>query len=338
MPSITIRDVARAADVSVATVSYVINDGPRPVTEETRGRVLATMRELGFEPNVSARRLRRQHSGVLGLAIAGMASEHGVSELYFLEILRGVGVTADHHGYDLMLFGNRQKLVGVEFYRTLARQRMIDGLILTGSLINPEGIAQLAAANLPAVAIGRHRSGMAVPCIMPSFEQDAFCLTEALIQMGHRRIGLFVNAQSLVGERERLLGYQRALAAHGLPYDPALAHVPAQAEVYPPRETVQALMRDAAPTAIITAPYIEVCTFVTEMGCPVVVGTLDEEGHIPRPPCLAAGMRIAKYEAGAQAVEWLLRCIEDKAELPAELLLTSRLNVYEAAAARPPTD
>lgn len=333
MLSITIHDVARAAHVSVATVSYVINDGPRPVTEETRARVLAAMQQLGYEPNVSARRLRKQHNRVLGLAIAGMASEHAVSELYFLDILRGVGVTADQHGYDLMLFGNRQKLVGVEFYRTLARQRMVDGLILTGSLINPEGAAQLAQADLPAIVVGRHRSGVNLPRIMPDFERDAFVLTEALIQMGHRRIGLFVNEQSLVGEGARLAGYRRALAAYGLPYDPALVHIPAQAEVFPPRERVEALIRTAAPTAIITAPYTEICTFVIEMGCPVVVGTLDEEGIIPRPVCLAAGMRIAKYEAGVLAVESLLRRIEEQVEAPPETLLASRLTVYPAAGA-----
>lgn len=333
MLSVTIHDVARTANVSVATVSYVINDGPRPVTEETRTRVLAAMQQLGYEPNVSARRLRRQHTKVLGLAIAGMASEHAVSELYFLDILRGVGVTADQNGYDLMLFGNRQKLVGVEFYRTLARQRMVDGLILTGSLINPAGAAQLAQADLPAVVIGRHRSGMTLPCIMPDFAQDAFALTQALIQMGHRRIGIFLNEQSFVGEPERLAGYRRALDMYGLPYDPALVHAPIQAEVFPPRECVEAMIRTAAPTAIITAPYIEVCTFVTEMGCPVAVGTLDEEGHIPRPPCLVAGMRVAKYDAGALAVEMLLRHIQEKTAISLETLLPSRLNIYPAAGA-----
>jgi len=333
MLSVTIHDVARAANVSVATVSYVINDGPRPVMEDTRARVLAAMQQLGYEPNVSARRLRRQHNSVLGLAIAGMASEHAVSELYFLDILRGVGVTADQYGYDLMLFGNRQKLVGVEFYRTLARQRMVDGLILTGSLINPEGAAQLAQVDLPAIIIGRHRSGVDLPRIMPDFEHDAFSLTQALIQMGRRRIGIFVNEQLLVGEPQRLAGYRRALTTHGLPYDPALVHAPAQAEVFPPRECIEAMIRTAAPTAVITAPYIEVCTFVTELGCPVVVGTLDEEGHIPRPPCLAAGMRIAKYDMGALAVERLLQRIQEKTTAPLETLLPSRLNVYPTAGA-----
>ena len=94
----TISDVARAARVSVATVSYVINNGPRPVTPETRARILATMQELGYEPNVSARRLRRQHNNVLGLAVAALSGLPGLSDLYFLDIMRGVGVATDRCG------------------------------------------------------------------------------------------------------------------------------------------------------------------------------------------------------------------------------------------------
>jgi LacI family transcriptional regulator len=331
MSSVTISDVAKAAHVSVATVSYVINDGPRPVTEETRGRVLVAMQQLGYEPNVSARRLRKQHSGVLGLAIAGMASEHAVSELYFLDILRGVGVTADQLGYDLMLFGNRQKLIGVEFYRTVARQRMVDGLILTGSLINPEGTAELLKAALPAIIIGRHHNAIQLPRITPSFEYDAFRITEALIELGHRRIALLLNDQALVGEPERLHGYRRALTAHGLLYDPALVYISSQPEAFPAREAVFALLRSTTPTAIITTPYTEVCAFVTEMGCPVVVATLDEEAHLPRPACLVASATIAKYEAGVQAAESIVRGIRDRLDIPQETVLVSRLNVYQAA-------
>ena len=88
MPTPTIKDVAREAGVSIATVSYVINNGPRPVSAETRKAVLEAMERLGFEPNVSARRLRRQHNNVLGLAVAGLSGRPGIADLYFLDILR----------------------------------------------------------------------------------------------------------------------------------------------------------------------------------------------------------------------------------------------------------
>jgi LacI family transcriptional regulator len=99
----TIKDVARAAGVSVATVSYVINDGPRSVTDETRARVMETMRQLGYEPNISARRLRLNRTNVLGLAVAGLSGLPGLADLYFLDIIRGISITADQHEYNLML-------------------------------------------------------------------------------------------------------------------------------------------------------------------------------------------------------------------------------------------
>ena len=186
---------------------------------------------------------------------------------------------------------------------------------------------------MPAVVIGRHRCGIHLPRILPSFEQDAFRLTQALIELGHRRIGLFLNDQTLVGEPQRLHGYQRALATHGIVYDPALVHIPAQPEVYPAYETVKSLIVRAAPTVVMTGPYTEVCAFVTEMGCPVVVATLDEESHIPRASCLIAGLMTAKFEAGVQAVQFLIGCIQDKIEIPHETVLESHLGIYGATGA-----
>ena len=81
MPTTTIKDVARVAGVSIATVSYVINNGPRPVSVATRKLVLEAMEQLGFEPNASARRLRRQHNNVMGLAVAGLSGRPGIADL-----------------------------------------------------------------------------------------------------------------------------------------------------------------------------------------------------------------------------------------------------------------
>jgi len=174
MPAPTIKDVAKAAGVSVATVSYVINDGPRTVTDETRERVRAAMNQLGYAPNASARRLRRQHNHVIGVALAGMSGRPGISDLYFLEVMRGISIAADRAGYDLMVFSNPKKLGSTEFYQYLAAQHMVDGLIAAGSTINPEGIALMNAAGTPAVLVGRQRSAADIRRVIYTYEADAF--------------------------------------------------------------------------------------------------------------------------------------------------------------------
>jgi LacI family transcriptional regulator len=330
MGSPTIKDVARASGVSVATVSYVINDGPRPVTEETRARVREAMLKLGYYPNASARRLRRQHNHVLGVALAGLSGNPGVSDLYFLDIIRGVSLAADRNGYDLMVFSNYQKLGSSEFYQSLAAQHMIDGLIAAGSSINPDGIALMNAGGTPAILVGRQRKTVDVRRIIFSYEEDAYWATQTLIAMGNRRIALFLNLLSMLGEEDRLRGYQRALRENQIDYDPSLVCIPDKMVQYPSLECVKDMLELSAPTAMITAPYSEVCAFLDQLHARsnIVVITLDEESHIPLHHRIVASARLAKYEAGLKAVDLLLQCIQGEPEVPQETVLPSKYTIY----------
>lgn len=335
MPAPTIKDVAKAAGVSVATVSYVINDGPRTVTDETRERVRAAMNQLGYAPNASARRLRRQHNHVIGVALAGMSGRPGISDLYFLEVMRGISIAADRAGYDLMVFSNPKKLGSTEFYQYLAAQHMVDGLIAAGSTINPEGIALMNAAGTPAVLVGRQRSAADIRRVIYTYEADAFWAVSVLLERGHRRVGLFLNPLMMLGESQRLLGYQRALEAAGLPYDPALVSISDHPIQYPSLEDVRQLYTNAGATAMVTAPYAEVCQHLDALGLPLTVEavTLDEESHLPHPGRIVAAVRLAKYEAGLKAVELVLRSIQGEDNIPAEVVLPSQYITYSDSTA-----
>jgi DNA-binding LacI/PurR family transcriptional regulator len=332
----TIKDVARAAGVSVATVSYVINDGPRSVTEETRARVLESMRQLGYEPNISARRLRLNRTNVLGLAVAGLSGLPSLADLYFLDIIRGISITADQYDYHLMLFTNTRKLQTPEFYHKLIRQRLIDGLIVLGSTFSVGIVAELMRMNYPVIAVGRHRAGPGLRRVTFAYEQDAFRATSSLIEAGHQRIGLMLNILAFNSESARLQGYRRALQKYNIPYDPELVRVATSIELYPPRQDVAALLERANPSVIITTNYLEVCGFIEELtadraGKTVGVLTLDVEPLLDRPPYLIGGMVLPKYEAGVAAINLLLQCIGagDLSSIPEEIVMPeSRLVMY----------
>jgi len=325
------KDVAKNAGVSVATVSYVLNNGPRPVTEETRTHVLAVMKKLGYQPNASARRLRRQHNHVLGVALAGLSTRPGISDLYFLDIISGISIAANEHHYDLMVFSDHEKLGSAEFYQSMAAQHMIDGLIAAGSTINPEGINIMNDAGTPAVLVGRQRSGPLVQRVVYSYAEDARWATQFFIQQGHRRVGLFLNLLSMVGEPERLMGYRAALEANGLPFDPGLVSIAPHVTQHPSREEVAGLLHSAVPDAIITAPYVEVCNFLDELKASPELGviTLDEESHLPHLPRIVGAVRPAKYEAGQKAVEVIIARIQGETETPEETVLASKYVVYQ---------
>lgn len=335
----TIKDVARAAGVSVATVSYVINDGPRSVTTETRARVLETMRQLGYEPNISARRLRLNRTNVLGLAVAGLSGLPGLADVYFLDIIRGISITADQHDYHLMLFTNTRKLQTPEFYHKLIRQRLIDGLIVLGSTFSVGIVAELTNMNYPVIAVGRHRTGPGLRRITFDYEQDAFRATTAMIEAGHRRIGLLLNTLAFASEAARLQGYRRALQTYNLSYDPALVHVAASVELHPPRQVVAELLEAAKPTVIIAVNYLKLCEFLEELNvdrgkAAVGVVTLDEQPFLARPPRLMSGMLLPKYEAGVAAINLLLQCIGagEQSDIPEEIVMPeSRFVIYGKA-------
>lgn len=329
MPSPTIKDVARAAGFSVATVSYVINDGPRQVTPETRARVLEAMRQLGYEPNASARRLRLNRTHVIGLAVSGLSGLPGMADLYFLDVIRGISIAADRADYHLMLFTNAKKLQTPEFFRSLIRQRLFDGLLLLGSIFPPAVTDELEHSGRPAVIVGRHHIGLNLPRIRYAYEDEIYQTTTTLLDRGYRRIALILNHESLISERERLRGYRRALADRGQTFDPALVYQPTRLEIYPARETVHRIALELQPDVIVSQPYREVCDFLNELYGPsdgVPVATLEEEHHFPQPERVIAAVRPPKYEMGTSAVALLLDRIaaadgEIEAELPQEIVM-----------------
>jgi LacI family transcriptional regulator len=331
MPTTTIKDVARAAGVSIATVSYVINNGPRPVSVDTRRRVLEAMDRLGFEPNVSARRLRRQHNNVIGLAVAGLSGQPGIADLYFLEFLRGISVAADQVGYDLVVYSNHQKLQTEDFFRSLARKRIVDGLIASGGAVNPQGLELLPGVGLPVVAVGRLQTVKDLCRIEFNYQDDAYRLTQALLQRGHMHIGLVLNSNKFPSEQRRLEGYQQAYAEAKLKVDPELIYQPGDIEFNPPRTAVARLIQRSRATALVCGPYTAVCRYVDELSSStgqIEVATLDYDDSVTLPLSLHLGIRLPKYQAGELAVKLLIQQVQGESGVSEVTNLPSRLENF----------
>jgi LacI family transcriptional regulator len=118
--TVTRDEVARAAEVSPATVSYVVNNGPRPVAPETRQRVLEVVERLGYKPNAIARNLRMQRSNTIGLIIPD------ISNPYFAEVSRGVERKASENGWTVVSCHSDHKLEReMHYIDTLQTERVI---------------------------------------------------------------------------------------------------------------------------------------------------------------------------------------------------------------------
>jgi len=213
----TIKDVARLAGCSIKTVSRVINDEPY-VTADLRARVLAAVRATGYAPNIAARRLVKQHS--YSLCILMYPGFYQAASAILSPIL-DIGYEENYDIFIQPYFASyarsRNKLV------TLIGERRFDGYVVTPPCDADDFVADLLQTyKVPLVQINPFNRGEHIPFVAGGDEQGAQLMTEHLIALGHRRIAFLMGPRNMRPSFDRLRGYQAALAAHGLPYDPAL--------------------------------------------------------------------------------------------------------------------
>ncbi|MEI4472434.1 LacI family DNA-binding transcriptional regulator [Frigidibacter sp. MR17.24] len=212
---VTRADVAKRAGTSTAVVSYVINDGPRPVAAETRQRVLDAIAELGYRPNLLAQALRGNRSKVLGLVFPDIANP------YYAELARAIEAEVDSRGYSLILCNSDQD-AGRElnYVRTLVDRR-VDGVVLISGSTSEELRRLIGELAVPCVLLDRamNYSG-ATTLIKTDNILGGEIATRHLMSLGHRRIVALAGPASL--GNERATGYRRCMEAAGL--TPELHH------------------------------------------------------------------------------------------------------------------
>jgi LacI family transcriptional regulator len=211
-PTPTRNDVARLAGTSPAVVSYVVNDGPRPVAAETRQRVLAAIEQLGYRPNGIARSLRGNRSNVIGLLVPDNSNP------FFAELARAIEVSAYDEGYTVLL----ANAVGddareVRYARTMVEQR-VDGLVLSSAGHSAEVVRELTDARVPLVLVDRQIPGIGAAVLAVDNEGGGYTATRHLIEVhGHTRIACLAGPGDLAPSADRHRGWARALGEAGLP-------------------------------------------------------------------------------------------------------------------------
>ena len=208
----TIRDVAREAGVSVATVSHVIN-GTRPVAPETAARVRRTMEALDYHPNAVAQSLRTRKTHAIGAVVSDITNP------FFATLVRGAEDAAIEAGYSLIVCNSDESPEKEDRYVRLLRRRQLDGL-----LISPVGdgsgkaVQELPQWKVPFVFIDRRAKGINADAVLSDNIGGAYQATKHLIERGHRRIGIILGIKGATTTEERLAGYQKALEEVGLPF------------------------------------------------------------------------------------------------------------------------
>ena len=211
--AITIYDIAERAGVSIATVSRVFSGRSR-VADATRERVFAVARELGYEPNVSARSLARQSTRVVAAVVPMLTS------YFFMEVIRGVQDRLSEIDYDLLVYASRApEEVDNQLSRAVQKGRA-DGVLLCSTPLTDGRTRMLEACGLPVVLVDSCHPGF--DSVAVNNRDGGYDATCHLLEQGYERIALIAPNPVSVPGIERREGYEAALREAGRPVDPSL--------------------------------------------------------------------------------------------------------------------
>lgn len=211
----TIKDVARRAQVSIATVSHVLN-GTRPVSEEVRRRVVDAAQALNYHPDGRARSLRRKRTQSLGLVIPDNANP------FFAALARAIEDASFARGYSVILGnadGNPRK---ERLYLDVFTEQRVDGVILATVASTRHNALLLLKRGTPCVVMDRANPDLPVDTVQVDNRLGARLAVEHLISLGHRRIACIGGPANLVTGTERVAGFREALRRAGLDVEGAL--------------------------------------------------------------------------------------------------------------------
>ncbi|SHH70141.1 transcriptional regulator, LacI family [Anaerosphaera aminiphila DSM 21120] len=207
----TIKDVAKMADVSISTVSRVINDS-KPVSPEARRRVLHAIEVLDYRPNEVARSLVTKKSNLIGVIVDDIGS------MYVSYVLRGVEEIGRMYNYDIILLSSYGDPELELKFAKLLFQKQVEGAIIISSTLNQKLMYRLEESRIPYANINRFYDIEEDLTVRINYEEVSFNMVEYLIEQGHKKIASLAIRKDIdrTEEKYKVDGYESAMKEHSL--------------------------------------------------------------------------------------------------------------------------
>lgn len=202
--SVTIEGVAEEADVSITTVSAVIND-TRYVSPELTDRVNKAVEKLNYYPDQLGRGLRKGKSNTVGLLISDITNP------FFPRVARGVEDCVRENYYNLILGNTDENPKEEKHYISLLQSQQVDGVIIAPTAEGSKNIDPIVEESLPTVLIDRFLEDKGIPSVASDNYSGAYKAVEYLIEKGHRKIGFVGGLKGVQSTNRRYQGYREAL-------------------------------------------------------------------------------------------------------------------------------
>lgn len=323
----TIKDVAKQANVSITTVSRVINNKSEGVSDETREKILRVMKDLNYQPNRIARGLVTKRTNTLGLILPDIANP------FFPEIARGVEDTANIYGYNVILCNTDDRTDKEELYINILKEKCVDGIVFTSS-VNPvsEHIKQLIDYKMPFVLLDRYMDMDHLPGVYSDGFEGMYQMTRYLLEMGHRHIAYIGGPGRSATAQHRQEGFEQAMRDFGLTPDEKLLEE-GNYKISGGKEAMASLLdKDKGFTAVVCANdlmAVGAMEILKERGFRIpedisitgfddiqIAGFMEPKLTTVSQPC---------YEMGAVATRMLIKLIEGQALDEKEIKLKPKL-------------
>lgn len=265
--NVTIYDVAREANVSMATVSRVVNGNPN-VKPATRKKVMEVIERLGYRPNAVARGLASKKTTTVGVIIPD------ISSTFFAELTRGIEDIATMYKYNIILSNSDQNKEKELHLLNTMFGKQVDGIVFMSGNISSEHVEEFEKSPVPIVLAGSIEETEKIPSVNIDYEQAAYDVVQSFIEKGHKEIAFVIGPlHEPINKEKKLAGYKRALENYGIPFREDLI-IEGDYTYDSGIEAIEKLLEmDARPTAIFVGS--------DEMALGVIHGAEDKGYKIP---------------------------------------------------------
>ncbi|OKP94688.1 LacI family DNA-binding transcriptional regulator [Paenibacillus sp. P32E] len=209
----TIKDVAQKANVSIATVSRVLNN-LTGYSDKTKQKVNQAIKELGYQPNAIARGLINKRTQTIGVMFPN------VSSAFSSDLLHGIDEFAHDSNYSVVVCNTDNDGKRTMKYLQLLREKQVDGIIFSSEVLNKEYYEVLESMKIPVVLVSSKTDFAKVPYVKVDDYQAVYDAIQYLISKGHRKIAMISGTKSdPIAGTPRVQGYRKALEASGIAFD-----------------------------------------------------------------------------------------------------------------------
>ncbi|MEM6803325.1 MAG: LacI family DNA-binding transcriptional regulator, partial [Bacteroidota bacterium] len=217
----TIKDIAKALNTNISTVSRALNDSPL-ISPKTKKEVLEMAKKLSYSPNSIARQLREGKSKTIGLLVPRINRE------FFSNIIHGVQTYANQAGYRVLLMQSNESNEEEKAALDVLVSQNVAGIIMSRALDSQDAALAklLQKQEIPLVMMDRVIRKEGISAVVNDNEQGAFMAVEHLIQEGYRKILHFGGDLDMHIYQERFEGYKKALQKAGIPFDESRVFIP----------------------------------------------------------------------------------------------------------------